>query len=149
MFNPDFKDMLSILSEAEIDFLLVGAYAMACHGYPRATGDLDLWVRADPQTAPKVFRALAEFGAPMHDLKVEDLSTPGVVFQIGVAPSRIDILTSITGVQFEDAWENRMPIEIEGLSIHVIGRDDLIQNKRAIGRPKDIADAETLDPSEP
>jgi predicted nucleotidyltransferase len=149
LFNPDFKDMLSGLSAAQVDYLLVGGYAMACHGHPRATGDLDLWIRGDPQTASKVFRALKEFGAPMHDLTVEDLSTPGIVFQIGIEPSRIDILTSISGVQFDDAWERRMNIELEGLSIPVIGRNDLITNKRAIGRPKDIADAETLDSTIP
>lgn len=147
MFNPDFKDMLSALSAAGIDFLLVGAYALAAHGYPRATGDLDLWVRADSQTAPKVFRVLAEFGAPMHDLTVADLSAPGIVFQIGVEPSRIDILTSVSGVEFDVAWHNRLVVTIDGMDIPVIGRNDLVVNKRASGRPKDIADAETLDPT--
>ncbi len=148
MFNPDFKDMLSALSAAGIDFLLVGAYALAAHGYPRATGDLDLWVRADSQTAPKVFRVLAEFGAPMHDLTVDDLSAPGIVFQIGVEPSRIDILTSVSGVEFDAAWHNRMVVRIDGMDIPVIGRNDLVVNKRASGRPKDIADAETLNPTD-
>lgn len=147
MFNPDFKDMLSALSAAGIDFLLVGAYALAAHGYPRATGDLDLWVRADSQTAPKVFRVLAEFDAPMHDLTVADLSAPGIVFQIGVEPSRIDILTSVSGVEFDVAWHNRLVVTIDGMDIPVIGRNDLVVNKRASGRPKDIADAETLDPT--
>ena len=148
MFNPDFKDMLSALSEAEIEFLLVGAYAMAAHGYPRATGDLDIWVRADPETALKVFRVLAEFGAPLHDLTVDDLASPGIVFQIGVEPSRIDILTSVSGVEFDVAWQNRMTIELDGIVLPVIGRDDLIVNKRACGRLKDIADAEALDRSD-
>ena len=145
MFNPDFKDMLLALSDARIDFLLVGAYAVAAHGHPRATGDLDLWVRPDAETAPKVYRVLADFGAPLHDLTVDDLATPGMVFQIGVEPSRIDILTAITGVAFDDAWENRLFIELDDIKLNVIGRDDLIVNKRACGRPKDIADAETLD----
>ncbi|EMI28691.1 nucleotidyltransferase [Rhodopirellula europaea] len=147
MFNPDFKDMLLALSDAKIDFLLVGAYAVAAHGHPRATGDLDLWVRPDAETAPKVYRVLAEFGAPLHDLTVDDLATPGMVFQIGIEPSRIDILTAISGVAFDDAWENKLNIELDDIKLNVIGRDDLIVNKRACGRPKDIADAETLDPS--
>lgn len=140
--------MLLALSDANIDFLLVGAYAVAAHGHPRATGDLDLWVRPDAETAPKVYRVLAEFGAPLHDLTVDDLASPGMVFQIGVEPSRIDILTAISGVVFDDAWENRMSIEMDSIKLNVIGRADLIVNKRACGRPKDIADAETLDPSD-
>ncbi len=148
MFNPDFKDMLLALSEANVDYLLVGAYAVAAHGYPRATGDLDLWVRPDAETAPRVYRVLAEFGAPLHDLTVQDLEQPGMVFQIGVEPSRIDILTGISGVSFDDAWPNRLSIELDGIPLCVLGRNDLITNKRACGRPKDIADAETLDPSD-
>ena len=140
--------MLLALSDARIDFLLVGAYAVAAHGHPRATGDLDLWVRPDAETAPKVYRVLADFGAPLHDLTVDDLATPGMVFQIGVEPSRIDILTAISGVAFDDAWENRLFIELDDIKLNVIGRDDLIVNKRACGRPKDIADAETLDPTD-
>jgi hypothetical protein len=146
LFNLDFKDMLLALSDAKIDFLLVGAYAVAAHGHPRATGDLDLWVRPDDETAPKVYRVLAEFGAPLHDLTIDDLAKPGMVFQIGVEPSRIDILTAISGVAFDDAWPNRLPIEIDGIQLCVLGRKDLITNKRACGRPKDIADAEALDP---
>ena len=148
LFNPDFKDMLRALSDAKIDFLLVGAYAVAAHGHPRATGDLDLWVRPDAETAPKVYRVLAEFGAPLHDLTIDDLSKPGMVFQIGVEPSRIDILTAISGVEFDHAWTNRMSVEMDGMNFCVIGRADLIVNKRACGRPKDIADAESLDPSD-
>ncbi len=146
MFNPDFKDMLSALSEASVDFLLVGAYALAAHGHPRATGDLDIWVRADSENAPRVLHSLAVFGAPLDDLTVDDLSKPGIVFQIGVEPSRIDILTAISGVDFNHAWKNRVLIEMDGVCVHVIGREDLIVNKRASGRLKDIADVATLDP---
>ena len=148
LFNPDFKDMLLALSEANVDYLLVGAYAVAAHGHPRATGDLDLWVRPDSKTAPKVYQVLAEFGASLHDLTVEDLAKPGMVFQIGVEPSRIDILTAISGVSFDDAWPNRLSFEMEGIQLCAIGRNDLVTNKRACGRPKDIADAEALDPSD-
>lgn len=145
MLNPDFRDMLSAFIDAEIDFLLVGAYAMAAHGYPRATGDIDLWVRADKATAPKVYRAIAEFGAPVEGLDVADFSKPGIVFQIGVAPVRIDILTQIDSVSFDDAWPNRISVHWDGLKISVIGRNDLIQNKRSTGRTKDRADAEQLE----
>ncbi len=145
MLNPDFRDMLSALIDAEVDFLLVGAYAMAAHGYPRATGDIDLWVRADDATAPKVYRAIAEFGAPVEGLNVSDLSEPGIVFQIGVSPVRIDILTKIDSVSFDDAWPNRISVNWDGLEIPVIGRTDLIRNKRSTGRTKDLADAEQLE----
>jgi predicted nucleotidyltransferase len=148
LFNHDFKDMLFALSEANIDFMLVGAYAVAAHGHPRATGDLDLWVRPNTETATKVFRVLADFGAPLHDLTVEDLAKPGIVFQIGVEPSRIDILTAISGVSFNHAWTNRLSVKMDGIELNVIGRMDLIVNKRACGRPKDIADVESLDPSD-
>lgn len=134
LFNPDFKDMLVALSAAKIDYLVVGAYAVAAHGYPRATGDLDIWVRADSNTAPKVYRVLAEFGTPLHDLTINDLSSPGIVFQIGVEPSRIDILTGISGVSFDEAWSNRLAIELDGIELSVIGRDDLITNKRVCDR---------------
>jgi hypothetical protein len=137
--------MLSAFIDAEIDFLLVGAYAMAAHGYPRATGDIDLWVRADDATAPKVYRAIAEFGAPVEGLNVSDLSEPGIVFQIGVSPVRIDILTKIDSVSFDDAWPNRISVNWDGLEIPVIGRSDLIRNKRSTGRTKDLADAEQLE----
>jgi len=140
--------MLSALSEARADFLLVGAYALAVHGFPRATGDLDIWVRADSDNARKVLYSLAVFGAPLDDLTVDDLSKPGIVFQIGVEPSRIDILTAISGVEFGHAWERRVLVDVDGVCINVIGRDDLVVNKRASGRPKDIADAETLDPED-
>lgn len=136
--------MLSALSAVGADYLLVGAYALAAHGHPRATGDLDIWIRPEPENALKVYRTLAEFGAPLHDLTIDDLVTPGMVFQIGVEPCRIDILTTISGVQFSTAWEQKMAIEIDGLRLYVIGRADLLINKRACGRPKDIADADTL-----
>jgi hypothetical protein len=146
LFNQDFKDMLFALSEANAEFLLVGAYALAAHGHPRATGDLDIWVRADSENAPRVFQSLAAFGAPLDDLTIDDLSKPGVVFQIGVEPSRIDILTAISGVDFNRAWDRRVSIEMDGVCINVLGREDLIVNKRASGRPKDLVDADTLDP---
>ena len=143
--NRDFVEMLCALSETEAEFLVVGAYAVAAHGHPRATGDLDIWVRPSTENAEKVFQALQVFGAPLANLSLEDLSQPNIVFQIGVAPFRIDLLTSITGVHFSRAWENKISMTIEGQEFFCIGLDDLLINKKATGRPKDIADIDSLE----
>jgi len=143
-FNQDFRDMLLELNAVEVDYMIVGAYAVAAHGHPRATGDLDIWVRADCQTAPQVVLALERFGAPVEQIDVSDFSQPSVIFQIGVPPGRIDILTKISGVEFSDAWNNRKQLNIEDLTFHVIGFEDLILNKRASGRPKDLLDVDIL-----
>jgi len=137
--------MLSALSSADAEFLLVGAYALAAHGLPRATGDMDIWIRRSEENAVRVWRALRRFGAPLTGLTKDDLKTPNLVVQIGVAPRRIDILTSIDAVQFDDAWSDRQIIEVEGLTIGVLGRSYLIQNKRAVGRPQDLADVAWLE----
>ena len=144
MLNSNFRDMLSALSEAGVEYLVVGAYAMAAHGCPRATGDIDFWVRPTSDNASRVWKALIAFGTPMSQVKVEDFATPDIVFQIGVAPHRIDILTSVSGVEFELAWTNRMSVEMDGLTVPVIGRSELLINKRASGRPKDLLDVELL-----
>lgn len=141
--NRDFAEMLSALSAAGADYLIVGAHALAAHGRPRATGDLDIWVRPTEENAHKVWAALARFGAPLSALKREDLSTPGMVFQIGVEPVRIDI-SAIDGVEFDDAWPGRLVLDIDGQTVHLLGRDDLIRNKRAAGRPQDLADIAAL-----
>lgn len=145
MLNPDFRDMLSALSAEGVDYLLVGAYAMAAYGRPRATGDMDILVRPAPDNARRVVRALNRFGAPMMDLTEEDLATPGVVFQIGQPPQRIDIMNEIDGVTFEEAWAARVTREIEGLRLPVISRELLLRNKKVAGRPKDQADAAWLE----
>lgn len=123
---------------------MVGGYAMAFHGYVRATGDIDLWIRISDENAEKVWRALQTFGAPLFDLNIEDLKTPGMVFQIGLVPSRIDIITQIDGVQFNEAWCEHKTIEIENLKIPVIGKTQLLVNKQSTGRPKDRNDARWL-----
>jgi len=138
--NRDFVEMLAALSAAGVEFLIVGAYAMAAHGLPRATGDIDVWVRPSRENAAHVIRALQAFGAPLFDLTIEDLVRPDTVFQIGMAPARIDILTGITGVGFEEAWPNRLTVTIDNQIVPVIGVADLIRNKTATGRPKDQAD---------
>ena len=143
--NRDFVEMLFALSETGADSLIVGAYAVAAHGHPRATGDLDIWIRPSPENAERVFQALQVFGAPLSNISQEDLSLPGTVFQIGVSPSRIDILTSRTGVAFDQAWQNKMAIIIEGREVFCIGLDDLLINKKATGRPQDLADVDSLE----
>ena len=117
--NPDFADMLSALSAAGVDFLIVGAHALAAHGVPRATGDLDIWVRPTPDNAARTLQALTAFGAPLTDLSAEDLTRPDTVFQMGVPPARIDILSGITGVSFEEAWARRVVVPLSGLDVPV------------------------------
>jgi hypothetical protein len=145
--NRDFAEMLVALSAKGAEFLIVGAYALAAHGYPRATGDLDIWVRPTKDNADRVWGALTAFGAPLHELTRDDLQTPGIVFQIGVVPCRIDLLTTISGVSFEEAWNRRVLLEVAGTTAPFLSLDDLLRNKRATGRTKDLADAEELEKS--
>lgn len=145
MLNPNFKDILSIFAGRKVEYLVVGAYALATHGLPRATGDLDLWIGCTPENARRVMASLAEFGAPMDQVEESDLLSAGTVFQIGVSPNRIDILTAIDGVRFQEAWANRHGAQIGDLEVPVISREHLIRNKRALGRTKDIADADWLE----
>jgi hypothetical protein len=143
--NRDFVEILEELSAAGAEFLVVGAHALAAYDRPRATGDLDIWVHATSENAQRVWSALMRFGAPLHDLTIDDLSTPCITFQMGLEPQRIDILTEISGVTFEDAWPNRLFVEKDGLRYSVIGKEDLIRNKRATGRSKDLVDVENLE----
>ncbi len=143
--NPDFSEILSAFSAEGVEYLLVGAYAVAVHGLPRATGDLDLWVGTAGENPKRVRRALERFGAPLDQLTLKDLTRPDVVFQIGVAPRRIDVMTSVDGVEFSAAWGSRLDTRLEGLTVHVISRDDLIRNKKAAGRPQDLADVAWLE----
>ncbi len=142
--NRDFFDMLSALSGEGVEYLVVGAYALAAHGLPRATGDLDVWVRPTTDNAERVLRALRSFGAPVLDLTRDDLLRPDTVFQIGVAPARIDLLTGVSGLTFDEAWPSRISVTLEGLPVPVIGFDELLRNKEASGRPQDLADAAWL-----
>ena len=143
--NRDFVEILSALCAAGVEFLVVGAHALAAHGVPRATGDLDVWIRATPDNAERVLAALRAFGAPLFDLTRDDLTRPETVFQIGVVPCRVDILTAISGVEFDAAWSGRLQLDIEGLAVPCIGRTELLANKRAAGRPKDLADLALLE----
>jgi hypothetical protein len=141
----DFRDLLRSFVDREVRFLVVGGYALAVHGRPRATGDLDLWIDATHENAERALAALRDFGAPLRDLTREDLTRPGTVFQIGVPPLRIDILTSATGLTFAPAWVDRTEAEFEGVRFPVIGRQHLLANKRALGRAQDLADLERLE----
>ena len=144
--NEDFTDLLAALLDAGARFLVVGAHAMAVHGVPRATGDLDVWIEASAATAERVWQALANFGAPLGSLGFtrDDLVHPDQVIQIGLPPRRIDLLTAISGVEFAGAWPRRVVHRVGSLEVPFIGRADLILNKRATGRPKDLADLDAL-----
>ncbi|MEX1015386.1 MAG: hypothetical protein WDZ31_01475 [Phycisphaeraceae bacterium] len=143
--NRDFLDMLGALKSADAEFLVVGAHALAAHGRPRATGDLDIWIDPTPDNVQRVWSALLAFGAPLDLLSPDDFLQPDCVIQFGVEPGRIDLLTSITGVRFDEAWPRRNMVEVAGLTIPVLGKVDLVRNKRATGRPKDQIDADELE----
>jgi hypothetical protein len=143
--NQDFVDLLRAFVAHDVRFLIVGAYALALHSRPRATGDLDVWVEATPENAPRVLRALAAFGAPMAGIVEDDFCRPGVVYQLGVAPGRIDILTDLTGLTFEEAWGGRVRERLDEVEVDFIGREAFIKNKRATGRAKDLGDIEGME----
>ena len=143
--NQDFKDLLAEFNARQVEYLIVGAHALAAHGHVRATQDLDVWVRPEPENANRVMAALRAFGAPLHDLTVQDLSKPGLIFQIGVEPIRIDVLTVIDGVQFDEAWSQRINSTFAGEPVAVLSREHLIKNKLASARTQDLADVERLE----
>lgn len=142
--NQDFLDLLRSFGTHSVRFMVVGAYALAVHGRPRATGDLDVWVDATPDNADRVLAALRDFGAPLAGLSAADLSAPGVVYQIGVPPGRIDILTQLSGLVFDEAWLARTRAPFGTLEVDVIGREAFIRNKLATGRDKDRVDVQSL-----
>ena len=147
--TSDYRELLAEFNAHGVEFLVVGAHALAAHGRIRATKDLDVWVRPSPQNASRVLAALRAFGAPLYDLTEEDLRTPGVVFQIGVEPIRIDILTAIDAVSFDEAWSDRLRAEFEGEPVAVLSRTMLMRNKAAAGRAQDLADVEWLEENLP
>lgn len=142
--NRDFRDLYAALNGARARYLLVGGHAVAFHAAPRFTKDLDIWIDRTPDNAASVFQALDLFGAPLGALRVQDLSTENIVFQIGVPPNRIDILTSVDGVRFDDAWPDRVESTYGDQPIYVISREHLRTNKLATARPQDLLDAELL-----
>lgn len=143
--NPDFRDLLAEFNARGVEFLVVGAHALAAHGLVRATKDLDVWVRPEPANAERTFSALGAFGAPLHDLTADDLTRPGLIFQIGVEPIRIDVITAIDGLEFDDAWPDRIDVRFADQTVGVLSREHLILNKRAAGRGQDLVDVEWLE----
>lgn len=141
---PDFKEFLELLEREAIDYLLIGGYAVGLYGYARATVDLDIWVRRDEETAQRLFGLLSEFGFPTDDLRPEEFNAPNAVFQMGVPPCRLNLLTSISGVEFDDAFKRRRRMKIDGIEINVISLADLRVNKQASGRLQDLNDIQKL-----
>jgi hypothetical protein len=142
--SPDFSDLLRVFNEHKVEYLVVGAHALAAHGHVRATKDLDVWVRPDKTNAERTISALQAYGAALHDLSSEDLTKPGTVFEMGIPPLRIDVLTTIDGVKFDEAWTDRLHADFGGQPTSVLSRRHLIVNKKASGRLQDLADVESL-----
>lgn len=142
--NHDFAEMLKLLATESVEFLVVGGYAVAGHGVPRATGDIDLWIRPTDENAARVWRALGEFGAPRSRLSPASFTEPDVVYQIGSPPHRIDFLTTIDGVDFAAAWPERVRCTVDGIEFPMLSLKHLLENKRATGRPQDLADIARL-----
>ena len=142
--QQDFRDLLALLNEHEVEFLIVGAYALAFHGAPRFTGDLDIFVRPAPDNAARLLDALAEFGFKFPNLTADDFSNPNKVVQLGFPPVRIDLITSITGVSWDEAAAHKEAGDFGDVPVNYLGRDQYIANKRATGRRKDLADLEAL-----
>ncbi len=144
--SSDLTELLVALNEAEARYLVIGGYAVSWHAEPRFTKDLDVWVSSSPDNAAKVYSALQKFGAPLNDLTVQDLETPGMVFQIGVPPTRVDILTEISGgVDFDEAYAQRVEGAFGAVRVSVVGLEALIRNKKATGRPQDVRDVRQLE----
>lgn len=145
--TDDWIDLLAALIDGKVRFLVVGAHALAVHGVPRGTQDLDVWIDREDENVQRAWHALAAFGAPLDALgvSIDDLRRAGTVIQLGLPPDRIDVLTSITGIpDFDDAWRDRSEHEVRGIPVPFLGRESLLRNKRATGRSKDLADVEAL-----
>ena len=141
---PDFLEFLRLLNSHRVEYLLIGGYAVGLHGYPRATADLDVWVAIDPRNAAQITEAIREFGFATPDLAPQLFLEPDKVVRMGVPPLRIDILTTIAGVEFRECYSSRKTVVVDGTEIPFIGREDLIKNKRATGRAQDLADLDHL-----
>ena len=145
LMNRDFNELLRAFNDHKVDYLVVGAHALAAHGHVRATKDLDVWIRPEIENAHRTVQALRSYGAPLHDLTEKDLATPGTIFQIGIPPLRIDILTKIDGVEFAAAWQDRLQANFGNESASVISLKHLIANKKASGRPQDLVDVQRIE----
>ena len=145
MLNQDFKEFAALLNSNRVEYLIVGGYALAAYGHPRYTGDLDFWIGNDAANAQRLLHALKEFGFGALGIGFEDLTEPGRVIQLGYPPRRIDLLTSIDGVEFAPSYARRMLVPMDGLNLQFIALEDFKTNKRAAGRLKDLSDLEALD----
>jgi hypothetical protein len=142
--QPDYRDLLALLNARGVEYLVVGAYALAFHGAPRFTGDIDILIRPAPDNAQRALEALADFGFTFPNLTAADFQNPNKVVQLGVPPVRIDLITSITGVSWEEADSHKAPGTYGDIPVNYLGREQYIANKRATGRKKDLADLEAL-----
>ncbi|HEY5367821.1 MAG TPA: nucleotidyltransferase [Hanamia sp.] len=144
MFSQDFREFIELLIKHNAEYLIVGGYAVGVHGHPRYTGDLDIWLNPSPENAALVLKCVNEFGFSSYGLTQSDFTKPGNVIQLGYPPLRIDLLTEIDGVTFEECYENRKQVIIEDLHVNFIGYKDLLKNKKQSGRPRDIDDIDNL-----
>jgi predicted nucleotidyltransferase len=142
--HKDLREFIGLLNSAGVEYLIVGGVAVAWHGYPRFTGDIDFLIRPSTGNADAVLSALRAFGFGSPGVTREDLTTPDRIVQLGTPPNRIDLITSIAGVEFEVAWAHRVAGQIDGLAVHLIGLEELIRNKESTGRPRDLGDADEL-----
>lgn len=149
MLTSDFKEFAELLNSNRVEYLVVGGYALAAYGHPRYTGDLDFWVGTHPANAQRLLKVLNQFGFGALGIQEGDFTTPNQVIQLGFPPGRIDLLTSIDGVQFEDCFTRRMTVPIDGIELNFIAMEDFKTNKRAVGRHQDLADLETLNRLQP
>ncbi len=143
--NSDFKELLKIFNAAKVKYLIIGGYAVAKHAEPRYTKDLDIWISNSCQNAERIFQALKEFGAPLANITIDDFTVPTLVFQIGIEPSRINILMGLKELNFDECWERRATARVGEIEIYFISIDDLIFNKKLAGRPQDLRDVENLE----
>ena len=142
--NKDWREFLELLNSNGVEYLVVGAFAVAFHGYPRYTGDLDLFFRPSSENAKRVMQTLVKFGFGRVGIHEEDLSSPNKVIQLGMTPNRIDLLTSISGVSFQEAWDTRIEADLDGIPVNFINRATLLRNKMQTGRAKDLGDVQEL-----
>ena len=144
MFSQDFKEFIELLIKNKAEYLIVGGYAVGIHGHPRYTGDLDIWLNPTPQNAECILKSVNEFGFSSFKLSIEDFIKPGNVIQLGYPPLRIDLLTELDGVTFEECFTNRKEVIMEDIKVNFIGYNDLLKNKKESGRPRDIDDIDNL-----
>lgn len=142
--NSDFKELLNLFNQQQVRYLVVGGYAVIYHTEPRYTKDLDLWVSVDADNAERVYRALQQFGAPLVGITPQDFQVPGVVYQMGRPPARVDIIMGLKGVEFEEAWNARVAADFGGVTAPVLALSHLLINKQLAGRPQDLMDVESL-----